>query len=59
MTPDPMLDRIMDPNTYRPCRCTVREPCVKAAAPGDLFCPACLLYCLPRYQLPLEARRES
>ena len=52
--PDPIMDRIMDPDTYRPCRCTVKEPCVKPAVPGDLFCAACLLYCVPRYQLPLE-----
>jgi hypothetical protein len=52
--PDPIMDRIMDPGTYRSCRCTVGEPCVKPALPGDLFCAGCLSYCLPRYQLPLE-----
>lgn len=55
--PDPIMDLIMDPDTYRPCRCTAMEPCIKPAVPGDLFCAGCLLYCLPRYQLPLEIPR--
>jgi hypothetical protein len=53
--PDPMMDRIMDPGTYRPCRCTAGESCDKPAVPGDMFCAGCLRYCLPRYQLHVEA----
>ena len=57
MRPDPIMDQIMDPCTYRPCRCTAGESCDGPALPGDLFCAGCLLYCVPRFQLPVEAAR--